>query len=120
MHPLSDGDDTHTGAPSGLCFPHVSYNMAATAYRLEDIFDMLDPKTKKRLNEAKRLLHITLEQQAESSASRHRATLSRPSQPTTTTNGDCSDAHTSPIGERGGESFGSSSDRLQTRGTKPR
>jgi hypothetical protein len=43
--------------------------MAATAYHLEDIFDMLDPKTNERSNEAKRLLHVTLKQQVESSAS---------------------------------------------------
>ena len=93
MHPLSDGDDTHMGAPSGLCFPHVSYNMAATAYRLEDIFDTLDPKTNEWLSEAKQLLCVTLEQQAKSSASQCHTTLSRPSPMTTTPNRDCSDVH---------------------------
>jgi hypothetical protein len=50
------------GAPSGLCFPHVTYNMAATAYHLEDISDMPDVRTNERSNEAKRLLRVTLEQ----------------------------------------------------------
>jgi hypothetical protein len=62
MHPLSDDDDTHTGVPSGLCFPHAVYNMVATACRLEDISDTPDPKTNEWLNEAKRLLRVALEQ----------------------------------------------------------
>ena len=49
------------GAPSGLCFPHVAYNMVAAAYHLEDISDTPDPKTNERLHEAKWLLHIALE-----------------------------------------------------------
>jgi hypothetical protein len=36
--------------------------MAATACRLEYIFDTPDPKTNEWLNDAKRLLHIALEQ----------------------------------------------------------
>jgi hypothetical protein len=61
-HPLGDNDDARMGAPSGLCFPHVTYNMAATAYHLEDISDMPDVRTNERSNEAKRLLRVTLEQ----------------------------------------------------------
>ena len=67
-HPLDDGD-TRSGAPSGLCFPHVVYNMVADACCMEDISDMPDSKTNERLNEAKWLLCVTLEQQVESSAS---------------------------------------------------
>ena len=59
-HALGDDDDAHTGAPSGLCFPCIAYHMAATTCRLEDISDTLDPKTNEWLNEAKRLLHVTL------------------------------------------------------------
>jgi hypothetical protein len=44
------------------------YNMAAIACRLEDISDVPDPKTNE-WHEARQLLHITLEQQAKSSAS---------------------------------------------------
>ena len=62
MHPLGDDDDARTGAPNGLCFPRVSYNMAAVTYCLEYIFGMLDPKTNEWLNEAKWLLRIALEQ----------------------------------------------------------
>ena len=62
MHPLGDNDDTHTVAPHGLCIPSVAYNMAAIACRLEDISNMLDPKTNERLNEAKRFLRVALEQ----------------------------------------------------------
>jgi hypothetical protein len=61
MHPLGDDDDARTGASSCLCFPHVAYHMAATASCLEDISDTLDPKTNEWLNEAKRLLCVTLE-----------------------------------------------------------
>jgi hypothetical protein len=61
MHPLGDDDDARTRAPNGLCFPHVVYNMAATACYLEDISDMPDLKTNKWLKEAKRLLCVTLE-----------------------------------------------------------
>jgi hypothetical protein len=43
--------------------------MAATACRLEDIFDTSEPKTNEWLNEAKRLLRVTVEQQAETSTS---------------------------------------------------
>ena len=49
------------GAPSGLCFPRAAYNMAVVAYRLEDISNMPDPKTKERLNEVKWVLHVALE-----------------------------------------------------------
>jgi hypothetical protein len=52
-----------------LCFLRTAYNMVATAYRLDDISDTLDPKTNERLHEAKRFLCVTLEQQAKSSAS---------------------------------------------------
>ena len=45
VHPLGNDDDAHMGAPSGLCFPCVVYNMATTACCLEDISDMPDPKT---------------------------------------------------------------------------
>ena len=34
-------------------FPRVAYNMAATAYRLEDISNTPDPKTNERLHEAR-------------------------------------------------------------------
>jgi hypothetical protein len=67
--------------------------MAAAACRLEDTSNTSDPKTNERLNEAKRLLRVALEQQAESLVSRHRAVLSRLSQMTATPNGDRSDAH---------------------------
>ena len=60
-------------------FPRVAYNMAATAYRLEDISDMSDLKTNERLHEARCLLYITLEQQVKSSASWHCDVLSKPS-----------------------------------------
>jgi len=63
-------------APSGLYFPRAAYNMADTTCRLEDIFDTSDPKTNERLNRAKRLLRIALEQQLESLASQRRAMLS--------------------------------------------
>ena len=86
-HPLGDDDDAHTGAPSGLCFPRVVYNMVATACRLEDISDTLDLKTNEWLNKAKQLFHGTLKQQAKSSASWHRTVLSRPSQMMATPNG---------------------------------
>jgi hypothetical protein len=68
-HSLGDDDDVRMGAPCGLYFPCVAYNMAAAACHLEDISDMPDPKTNKRLNEAKWLLRVALEQQAKSSAS---------------------------------------------------
>ena len=77
MHPL--GDDAHMGPPSGLYFARIMYNMAAAAYHLEDISDTPDPKTNEWLNEAKRLLHVALEQQAESSTSQRCAMLSQPS-----------------------------------------
>ena len=51
--------------------------MAATACRLEDISDTPDPKTNEQLNEAKRLLYVSLELQAKSLASRHHAMLSQ-------------------------------------------
>jgi hypothetical protein len=51
--------------------------MATAACCLEDIFDMLDLKTNEWLNEAKQLLHVAIEQQAEILASRCCATLSR-------------------------------------------
>jgi hypothetical protein len=86
-------DDADIGAPSSLCFPHATYNMAVAACYLEDISDMPDPKTNEQLNEAKRLLRVALEQQAKSSASRHRVILSRLSQMTAAPNRDRSDAH---------------------------
>jgi hypothetical protein len=36
--------------------------MAVAACHLDDISDTPDPKTNKRLNEAKQLLHVALEQ----------------------------------------------------------
>jgi hypothetical protein len=36
--------------------------MAAATCHLEDISNTSDPKTNERLNEAKRILHVTLEQ----------------------------------------------------------
>jgi hypothetical protein len=93
--------------------------MAAAVYWLEDIFDMPDSKTNERLHEARRLLRVALEQQAESFASRHRAGLSKSSQPTTTANGDRSDVRAPPVVGSSGDSSGSSSDCLQTRGAKP-
>jgi hypothetical protein len=51
--------------------------MVIAACCLEDIFDMPDLKTNKRLNEVKQLLHVAIVQQAESLASRCCATLSR-------------------------------------------
>ena len=60
MHPLGNDDDTRTGAPSGLCFPHVVYNMVAATCHLEDISDMPDLKTNKELNKVKWLLHVAL------------------------------------------------------------
>jgi hypothetical protein len=62
-----------------LHIPHVAYNMAVVACRLEDIFDTSDPKTNERLHEARRLLRVTLKKQAESLALRCRAVPSRPS-----------------------------------------
>jgi hypothetical protein len=78
-HPLSNDDDGHTGDPSSLCFPRTTYNMAAAACHLEDISDTPDLKTNERLNKAKQLLRVALEQQAKSLASWRHATLSRPS-----------------------------------------
>jgi hypothetical protein len=52
-----------------LRFPKEAYNMAAAACRLKDISDMPDLKTNERLHEARWLVCIALEQQAESSAS---------------------------------------------------
>jgi hypothetical protein len=94
--------------------------MAAAVCWLEDISDTPDSKTNERLHEARRLLHIALEQQAESFASWHRAGLSKPSQPMTTTNGDRSDAHAPPVVGSNGDSSGSSYDCPQTRGAKPK
>ena len=62
MHPLGDDADVRTGAPSELYFHRTVYNMVATAYRLEDISNMPDPKTNERLNEVKRPLCVALEQ----------------------------------------------------------
>ena len=76
MHSLGDDDDARTGAPSSLFFPYVAYNMVAAACRLEDISNTLDIKTNERLNEAKRLFCVALEQHDESSASRRLAVLS--------------------------------------------
>jgi hypothetical protein len=67
--------------------------MAATAYHLEDIYDTSDPKSNERLNVVKRLLHVVLEQQAESSASRRCATLSRASQTMDIADRGCSNTH---------------------------
>jgi hypothetical protein len=50
--------------------------MAAATCCLEDIFNTPDAKTNEQLNEAKQLLRIALEQQAESLASRRHAVLS--------------------------------------------
>jgi hypothetical protein len=75
IHPLGDDNDARTGDPSGLCFPHAVYNMAAVACLLEDISDTSNPKANKWLNEAKQLLRVALEQQAESSSSRCHAAL---------------------------------------------
>ena len=55
---------TTTTPAQGLLAPwstRAAYNMVATAYRLEDIFDTLDPKTNERLHEARQLLHVALE-----------------------------------------------------------
>jgi hypothetical protein len=111
--PLGNDNNARTCAPSTLCFPRVAYNMAAASCQLEDISNMSDLKTNERQHEAKQLL------QAKSSASRHYAALSRLSQPTTTTNGDHSNAHALTMGGSGGDSSGSSSGRPWTRGTKP-
>jgi len=56
--------------------------MVAAACRLGDISDTPDPKNNERLHEARWLLHIALEEQAESSVSHHHAAASRPSLPT--------------------------------------
>jgi hypothetical protein len=64
----------------------VAYNLAATACRLEDISNMPDLKTNGWQNKVKQLVRVTLEQQAESSASQHHATLSLPSQTTAIAN----------------------------------
>jgi hypothetical protein len=89
----------------------VAYNMVAAACWLEHISNTLDLKTNKRLHEARQLLHVTIEQQTKSSASWCHAMPSRPSQPTTTINGDRSDAHHLPVAMSGGDSSSSSSDR---------
>ena len=91
-HHLGDDNNTRTGAPSGLSFPYAPYNMVATTCCLEDIFDMPD----ERLNEAKRLLCVTLEQQAKSSASQCHAA------PTLTPH---------RLGRSSGDTSGNSSDR---------
>ena len=62
MCPLGDDNVARMGAPSGLRFPHVAYNMAGAAYHLEDTSDTPNLKTNERLNKAKRLLRIALEQ----------------------------------------------------------
>jgi predicted negative regulator of RcsB-dependent stress response len=111
VQPLGNNDDTHTGAPSTLRFPHVAYNMAAAACSLEDISDTPDPKTNERLHEAKRLLRIALEQQVESSASHRRVAYSQPSQQTATVNGDRSNAHALLMGGNDGDSSINSSDQ---------
>jgi hypothetical protein len=120
MQTLGNDDNTCTGAPSTLCFPRADYNMLATPCQLEDISDTLDPKTNEHLHEAKRILHVALEQQAESFASQCLATLSRMSQPMTTTNRDRSDAHAPPMGKSSGDSSSSSSGCPRTTSTKPR
>jgi hypothetical protein len=98
MYPLSDDDDARTRAPSGLCFPHVAYNMAAVACSLEDISDMPDSKMNEWLNKAKWLLRVAHEQQVKSSASQCHAVFSRSSQMIATPNGDYFDAHTPQVG----------------------
>lgn len=45
--------------------------MVAAACRLKDISDTPNSKANEKLHEARRLLHITLEQQTESSVSYH-------------------------------------------------
>jgi hypothetical protein len=50
--------------------------MAAAACRLEEISDTPEPKTNERLNKVKWLLRVALKQQAKSSASWCRTTLS--------------------------------------------
>lgn len=62
-----------------MSFPRAEYNMTAATCNLDDISDTPDPRTNKKLLEAQRLLHIALEQQAESSASHRYNTTSRPS-----------------------------------------
>jgi len=61
--------------------------MAVAACCLEDISNTPYLKTNKWLNKAKRLLHIALEQQAESLASRRRVAPSHPSRVMATANG---------------------------------
>jgi hypothetical protein len=114
MHPLNYDDDACKGAPSGLCFPGMAYNMAAAACRLEDISNTLDPKINERLNEAKQLLRVALEQQTESLASWHRATLSWPSQTMATTNRGLSNADIQQAAGSGSDTFGYSFDQPWT------
>jgi hypothetical protein len=102
-----------------LRLPRVAYNMAAAACRLEDISDTPDPKTNERLHEAKQLLHIALEQQAESSVPWHRVATSRLFQPMPTVNRDYSDTHAPPTGGDSDDASGNNFDRLRTRGAKP-
>jgi hypothetical protein len=68
--------------------------MAAAACHLEDISNTPNLKTDEQWNEARRLLHVTFEQQAKSSASQCHAMLSRLSQMMATANRGCSNAHT--------------------------
>jgi hypothetical protein len=88
--------------------------MVVAACRIEDISDTPNPKTNEWLNEAKRLLRVTLEQQAESLASRFHAVLSLLSQTTVTANveggGGCSDAHTPQAVRSSGDTSGNSFD----------
>jgi hypothetical protein len=93
--------------------------MATATYRLEDISDTSDPKTNEHLHNAKQLLRVALKQQAKSSTSRSHTTFSRPSQPTTIANRDRSDTHALLMGASSGDSSGSSSGCLRTRGAKP-
>ena len=118
--PLDNDDAARTGAPSTLRLPHEAYSMAAATCRLEDVSNTPNLKTNKRLHEVKQLIHVALEQSAKSSASQHCVVFCRLSQPTTTTNRKRSNTHALPMGRSGGNSFGSSSGHLWTRGTKPR
>jgi hypothetical protein len=93
--------------------------MAAVACRLEDVSNMPDPMTNERLHKARRLLCITLKQQAESLASQRRAAPSRPSKTMATINGDHSDLCAPSMGGDSDGTSGNSSEHPWTRGAKP-
>jgi hypothetical protein len=118
-HPLDNDDNACTGAPSGLCFSHVAYNMAAIACHLEDISNTSNLKTNEWLNEVRWLFRVALEQQVESSTSQRHAAFSRPSQTMTIVNGDYSDAHAPLAGRSSGDTSGNTSNRRWTWGAKP-